>query len=369
MKKKSKSKAKKTSTTATNKNGAMKIKLSEITRPDYTQVRERLDREAIATYAETMRNGEKFPPIDLVEVDGKLILAHGFHRFDAAKLAGLTAIDAMVRTGTKADALRIAVGANARNGVALTRADKRKAVRLVLDDPELKCSQRQIAKLCGVSHRLVQLIVNELKEAAKDERGGKIASAAAQHKGTKHERDDDDQHDDDETEDTADDAESDGNDKAEVPDDQDDDSDEVEVSDSEDGDDEEETGLGDQDEDEGDHDGAAHEDRDEPDHAAETAHSNGGWAGLPTNAFASVADQLVAFLVPWARTIRTSPTEIQGREAITCARTLLSGTADLISLISQVGGAKQIQRSIASLIKKLEIDTHSNGHQNESVHP
>ena len=62
-------------------------------------------------------------------------LADGFHRFWAAKEAGLTEIYEEIHPGTLRDAILFSLSANSKHGLRRTNADKRKAVQTLLDDP------------------------------------------------------------------------------------------------------------------------------------------------------------------------------------------------------------------------------------------
>jgi hypothetical protein len=124
------------------------------------QMREGMNEATIDEYAEAMKEGVAFPPVVVFRApNGRLWLSDGFHRFKAARRAGRTHLEAEVRPGDRRDALLHAAGANAAHGLRRTRADKQKAVRAVLDDPELcEKSSREIAKICLVSEFLVRSI-------------------------------------------------------------------------------------------------------------------------------------------------------------------------------------------------------------------
>jgi hypothetical protein len=93
---------------------------------------------------------------------GKLILADGFHRRSAALEAGRTTIPAVIYDGTLRDAILYATSCNL-HGMSLTKADKRKRVMTLLQDPEWQhWSNNNIAKHCGVSHTLVNHLRDEL---------------------------------------------------------------------------------------------------------------------------------------------------------------------------------------------------------------
>lgn len=126
-----------------------------------------LNQEAVDAYAERYEAGDIFPAI-VVFYDGKAHwLADGFHRIAAiAKLAARTLgtstherwtdIACDVRAGTLSDAVRFAIGANKKNGLRRTNADKQMAVRAALAHPVMReLPDQVIADEAGVSRRMV----------------------------------------------------------------------------------------------------------------------------------------------------------------------------------------------------------------------
>ena len=131
-----------------------KLKLSEIVLNAGTQVRAGLNEATVADYAEALADGVKFPPVIVFHDGRRYIAADGFHRVHAAVRSGATQIDCDVRKGTKADALKFALGCNAHHGLRRSNADKRHAVGLALKEfPKL--SDRALAEMCLVGHPLV----------------------------------------------------------------------------------------------------------------------------------------------------------------------------------------------------------------------
>jgi uncharacterized ParB-like nuclease family protein len=124
------------------------------------QARVSLSKSTIGEYGECI---DELPPVELfLDVNGAYWIGDGNHRIQAATLAGRATIKARVRHGTRRDALLHAVGANVPHGLRRSNADKRRAVRLVLEDPSWsKESDRWIAKTCGVSHTFVSSMRNE----------------------------------------------------------------------------------------------------------------------------------------------------------------------------------------------------------------
>jgi len=129
-----------------------------------TQVRVTLSDIIIREYAEGLTRGDVFPPID-VFFDGEAYwLADGFHRVKATTAAGLNTIAATVHQGGKRAALLHAAGANEEHGHRRTDADRRRAVHLLLTDPEWQeWNNSEIARRCRVSEFLVRTIRSELE--------------------------------------------------------------------------------------------------------------------------------------------------------------------------------------------------------------
>ena len=149
------------------------VPLSEITVDPTIQARAALDQAAVEDYAELYRQGVKLPPLVGFDDCHQLWLAGGFHRLDAAKLAGLTEIEVDVDEGGRDDAILYAVGDNATHGVRRTAEDKRRAVGILLARPEwAKWSDREIAERCRVSHKLVAKVRRILTGAGTSEGAG-----------------------------------------------------------------------------------------------------------------------------------------------------------------------------------------------------
>jgi hypothetical protein len=135
------------------------IKLNDIEVTTETQVRERICQATVDEYAQAIEEGAIFPPIELVE-DGILyFIADGYHRYEAAKKIGKEAIEANVRQGSVRDAILIGLSANHNHGLRLTINDRKKMVRLLLEDEEWRnWSNVEIAKKCSASHVMVAKI-------------------------------------------------------------------------------------------------------------------------------------------------------------------------------------------------------------------
>jgi hypothetical protein len=132
------------------------IDLSRIRIDGGTQTRVSLNEATVADYADALREGVKLPAV-VVFFDGSdHWLADGFHRYHAHKAARKPSVVVEIHNGTKRDAKLYSAGANATHGLPRTNADKRRAVQMMLDDPEWTTwTDRDIAKQCGVSQPFV----------------------------------------------------------------------------------------------------------------------------------------------------------------------------------------------------------------------
>jgi hypothetical protein len=138
-----------------------------------TQMRVTFSSEIVAAYAEAMRRGDEFPPVDVYFDGSEYWLADGFYRVSAARKVGMSAIMAEVHTGTKRDALLHAVGANETHGVRRTNLDKRKAVQTLLADKEWReWSDREIARQTRTSQPFVTKLRHGYLQTLSDSAAG-----------------------------------------------------------------------------------------------------------------------------------------------------------------------------------------------------
>lgn len=144
---------------------ATKLALAAIVNDGGTQMRAGMDAATVTEYEQAIKDfvGWPFPPVIVYHDGAKYWLADGFHRLNAAVRAGLDAIPAEVRAGTRRDAILHAAGANAAHGLRRTNDDKRRAAETLLRDSEWsQWSDRAIAEACGVSPVFVGKLRKEL---------------------------------------------------------------------------------------------------------------------------------------------------------------------------------------------------------------
>ena len=144
----------------------MHLSLDKITIDAGTQARASLKKDTIAGYAEDMKNGAEFPPCLLYHDGEKYYLVDGFHRYFAAKKIKAPSILVTTVPGTLKEAIEKSWGVNDKHGLPRSREDKRKGVMSALASDEHRGkSDREIAKLCSISHTFVQNIKAELQAA------------------------------------------------------------------------------------------------------------------------------------------------------------------------------------------------------------
>jgi hypothetical protein len=142
----------------------MKLKLSQIVIDKGTQTREDLDQKTVTEYAEAMMNKEVFPPLIVFHDGIKYYLVDGFHRYFAYKQTVTPEVEVEVINGTLRNAQEYALGVNDKHGLKRTNGDKRNAVLIALNDMEWSLlTNREIGKLCRVSHTFVNAIKERLE--------------------------------------------------------------------------------------------------------------------------------------------------------------------------------------------------------------
>jgi hypothetical protein len=148
-----------------------KLRLAQIRTDGGTQPRSLIDFAAVEDYADQMKDGAKFPPVDLFYDGSEYWLADGFHRCKAAFAAGLDDIACTIHQGTQQDAQWFSFSANKSNGLRRTNEDKQRAVKAALAHP--KCaglSDNQIAKHVGVDHKTIAVYRASILGNSQDKR-------------------------------------------------------------------------------------------------------------------------------------------------------------------------------------------------------
>ena len=118
----------------------------------------KINEETISLYAEQMATEEemkKFPAVEIYYDGTKYWLADGHHRRAAAEKAGHNKVWAVVKSGTRNDALWGAILGNGKQGFGLTKKDRNRAILLSVERFPDK-SNRVIAEALGCSEQSVR---------------------------------------------------------------------------------------------------------------------------------------------------------------------------------------------------------------------
>lgn len=158
-----------------------------------SQLQDIRDGGAVEQYAQAMKDGAKFPPVEAVldvsdtSDKGTYWVWDGFQRVGAYGLAGIKEIPVNVRPGTFADALMLSLRQNGENSVLpRTKDDARRAVFALLDNEAVLASvfaqskgeggfHRAASAACAVS---IGTVKNALDDRGVKPSGGKLVKAA-----------------------------------------------------------------------------------------------------------------------------------------------------------------------------------------------
>jgi len=141
-----------------------------------TQHRIATDANIVQEYAELMRAGVAFPPVDVRFDGGDYWLSDGFQRIDAARLADLAEIRVAIRPGTREDAQWDSFAANATHGVRRSAAETEKIVQTALQHPNAaRLSNVQLAKHLHVSESTVRRC-REKPSSSRDEDSARLVT-------------------------------------------------------------------------------------------------------------------------------------------------------------------------------------------------
>lgn len=162
-----------------NDHASSALDLAAIRQDGGTQMREALSENIIVQYADFVGDGVQFPPV-VVFYDGQdYWLADGFHRVKAHALAGQETIRADVRSGSRLNAVRYAIGANATNGKPRTSGDLARAYRCAVDNGLSPADDTDaVQALLHCSSRWARELTRAAREQMKSARDRKIQRMA-----------------------------------------------------------------------------------------------------------------------------------------------------------------------------------------------
>lgn len=152
-----------------------RVPLTSLILDERVQPRQGIHAPLVREYAQAMRRGVVFTPVDVFQSDQACWVADGFHRVTAAREAGLVDIMALVRPGGLREALFYAAGCNTRHGLRRTNSDKRRVTLRLLDDAEWRTmSDPAIAEHCQVSPRFVGALRKEREATLATTHGARL---------------------------------------------------------------------------------------------------------------------------------------------------------------------------------------------------
>jgi len=159
------------------------IPLARVRRDGGTQMRESISEVSVVTYAEHMQDGTEFPSITVFYDGSDYWLGDGFHRCAAYERAEISEVPADVYSGTRKDAIRYALKANAENGRPRTSDDMRRAYRVAVENGLCgEADSNAVRELLNCSMRWANRLTQAARDKAKAERDAKIVELAAQGK-------------------------------------------------------------------------------------------------------------------------------------------------------------------------------------------
>jgi len=148
------------------------------------RARAAINEDKVNEYAEQMAAGDKFPPVHLFARGECYVVVDGWHRLRALMKNGCTECLAVIHHGGHQDALKFAIDANCRHGLPRSNADKRRSVELALKEFG-SLSSNEIARLCSVSHTMVDDVRKDLQLADSASSAGADGDAQAEHAETR----------------------------------------------------------------------------------------------------------------------------------------------------------------------------------------
>lgn len=140
------------------------IKIELLTTDAGTQQRA-LSENVVQEYAELMKDGHKFPAIDII-TDGTTFWPwNGFHRLEAARRAQKKTIACAIKNGTLEEAIWLSCSANRDNGLPRTIEEKRNILlKLLAHEKWGRKSTSELARHVGVGRPFATKIRSQYDE-------------------------------------------------------------------------------------------------------------------------------------------------------------------------------------------------------------
>ncbi|MBA7486767.1 hypothetical protein ES707_22328 [subsurface metagenome] len=128
-----------------------------------------VDDNVVKRYAAMMKDGSKFPPVEIITDGNNNFMWDGFHRYFAHLKLNNKYIEANIVNGTQRQAVWLSFSANKENGLPRQHGTAKEIVEKILKDKEWsKISQHDIARHVGCAQAFVSKICEEIKKSASD---------------------------------------------------------------------------------------------------------------------------------------------------------------------------------------------------------
>ena len=143
------------------------IPISKIKLDAGTQQRP-IDPDVLAEYVALMKDGTKFPPINLMFDGEHYYITDGFHRVETLRTLKKKDVQANVAKGTQTEAIWMSYAANKSHGLPRQKGVVKRIIESILCNPEWsKRPQTDIAKHVGVTRGYVSQIKSSLSAEQK----------------------------------------------------------------------------------------------------------------------------------------------------------------------------------------------------------